>query len=278
MTSLHNNMNPDVQNPITQLPNAPLTEVVFELRWKLEGPDTVPLPFRNDPGYHVMADRFGALASDRGFGYAKKLTEDMQPTAYAIDWRFYERHDQPFPLWQIGPGILAVNESVSYEWNSYKKLCLRGARALAKCYPKMQKFSLKPFYLELRYVDSFSLDEKAKENLVGFLNSKTCLSLTLPAFVPEKLKELDNAQLVLNYPVKGMGETLFVVVVGSGVSQGIKTVIMQSKVITKLGESKVGHGQFVTGLSQWLEKAHDVTSPFFKEFVKDHLMKKFAGS
>jgi uncharacterized protein (TIGR04255 family) len=148
-----------------------------------------------------MADCLAACASKHGFGYAKKLTEEVQPTGYAIVWRFYERQDQPFPLWQIGPGILAVNESASYEWNSYKRLCLQGAKALTKCYPRMQKFSLKPFYLELRYVDSFSFDEKAKENLIGFLNNNTFLSLTFPAFVPGKLKELTNAQLVLNFPV-----------------------------------------------------------------------------
>jgi hypothetical protein len=39
--------------PVVQLPNAPLTEVVFELRSRLEGED-----FKIDPGYYLLLDRF----------------------------------------------------------------------------------------------------------------------------------------------------------------------------------------------------------------------------
>jgi len=271
-------MNSDSVSHTSQLPNAPLTEVVFEMRWRLEGAKSIPIPFKNDPGFYVMADRFAMAASQHGFRFARKLSADPQATPHAISWRFYKQQEQPFPLWQIGPGILAVNESASYEWNSYKKLCLDAARTLIRCYPKMHKFRLEPFYLELRYLDSFSLDEKVNENLVGFLNNSTSLSLALPTFVPGRLKDLANGQLILSSAVKGMGETLFVVIVGTGVSQGIKSVIMESKVLTKLSETSIGRGQFVTELGRWLGNAHNITSPFFKEFIKEHLMKKFTGS
>ncbi len=275
-------MSPESPKPTTRLPNAPLTEVVFELRWRLDGSESIPIPFRNDPGYHVMADRFGTAASEHGFSYPRKAQEEPTPFAqappYSIDWRFHERQDQPFPLWQIGPGVFAANDSASYEWNSFKKLCLQGARLLVHCYPKLRNFRWEPFHLELRYLDSFSLGTKADEDLVGFLNHNTSLSLTLPQLVSGRLTGLTNGQLVLNYAVKGMGETLFVIVIGSGVSQGVKSVIMQSKVVTNLGKLKTGRGQFVSELNQWLENAHDITSPFFKEFIKEHLMKKFTGS
>src|SRR2546425_5315525 len=101
LTALHKDMSPDTQKATTQLPNAPLSEVVFELRWKLEGPDSLPIPLRNDPGYHVVADRFAAAASKYGFGYAKRLSADPQVVPYSINLRFYERQDQPFPLWQV---------------------------------------------------------------------------------------------------------------------------------------------------------------------------------
>jgi uncharacterized protein (TIGR04255 family) len=262
----------------SKLPNAPLAEVVFEMRWELEGDASIPIPFKTDPGYYVMADSFAELVAQLGFGYAKRLSDDSQVAPHSIAWRYYRNQEQPFPLWQIGPGILAVNESSSYEWVTYKKLCLDAFKVLKKCYPKMRRFDLKPFYLELRYIDSFGLDEKTNESLIDFLNKNTSLNVSLPFFISGKLQSIANGQLTLSFPVKGMGETLFVIAIGSGLSQGIKSVIMESKIITKLGKSDIEQGQTVKGLSQWLESAHDISSPFFKEFIKDQLMKKFSGS
>jgi uncharacterized protein (TIGR04255 family) len=263
---------------LAKLPNAPLTEVVFELRWMLEGNEPIPLPFRNDPGYYVMADRFADIASQHGFSVNKKMSPDPQSTAYSISWRFYKGQEQSFPLWQIGPGILAVNESASYEWTTYKKLCLDAVRALIRCYPRMRRFNLKPIHLELRYLDSFGLDEKANENLSDFLTRNTVLKFDLPNIVPGKLKDFTNGQLILNFPVKGMAETFFVVAIGSGISQGIKSVIMESKLITKPSGGELKQGQSAVSIGQWLENAHGITSPFFKEFIKEQLMQKFSGS
>lgn len=271
-------MNPSSIAKKSQLPNAPLTEVVFEMRWKLQGDEPVPIPFRNDPGYYVMADQFNIAASQNGFNFAKKLSNDPITPPHTISWRYYKQPDQPFPLWQIGPGIFAVNESTSYEWNSYKRLCLLAAKALTKCYPKMYQFELEPIRLELRYIDSFRADDKSSETLVSFLNENTALGIKLPSLVPGKLRGLANGQIVLNFPVKGMGETSFVVRAGEGDSQGIKSMILESKVITKLSGISIERAQLVAKLSQWLENAHEITSPFFKGFIKDHLMKKFTGS
>jgi hypothetical protein len=58
-----------------QLPNAPLVEVVFELRWKLKG-EGIPEQLMYDPGYHVMADEFLSQAPRLDFSHPKRQVAD----------------------------------------------------------------------------------------------------------------------------------------------------------------------------------------------------------
>src|SRR5262245_37998434 len=79
-----------------RLPNAHLTEVVFELRWKVPGRPSVPTPFRIDPGYYVFADRFESqLERD---GYLHHVVTAEMPTAGTIERRHYKSSDHAFPL------------------------------------------------------------------------------------------------------------------------------------------------------------------------------------
>ena len=50
-----------------KLPSAPLAEVVFEMRWALQGPPELPVQLLSDPGYYVLADAFGREVAKDGF-------------------------------------------------------------------------------------------------------------------------------------------------------------------------------------------------------------------
>jgi len=52
-------------NSAERLPNAPLAEVVFEIRWALQREETMPPPLRVDPGFGVLADSFTDSCSTR---------------------------------------------------------------------------------------------------------------------------------------------------------------------------------------------------------------------
>ena len=57
------------------LPNAPLVEVFFELRWKLQGDAQTPLPFLVDPGYQILVGNFIADAMKYGFTVVKEIEQ-----------------------------------------------------------------------------------------------------------------------------------------------------------------------------------------------------------
>ncbi len=170
----------------SQLPNAPLVEVVFELRWRLKEDTGSPRAFWSDPGYALLAENFGVEAKKRGFKVSKKKGMQGMLLSHNIALRYYKEENQPFPIWQIGPGIFAANESAAYEWNAFKKLILDGVKHLLSSYPKMKSFPLQPNHLELRYTDSIDSTFAGHQDLIGFLNEHTSLSMELPTFFAKK--------------------------------------------------------------------------------------------
>ena len=79
-------------------PNAPLAEVVFELRWRLVGDPSLPLPFHTDPGLLPALSQFTVEAARLGFGATRDMSRPQETGAYGIIRRFYKSVDKPFPL------------------------------------------------------------------------------------------------------------------------------------------------------------------------------------
>src|ERR687896_366249 len=97
------------------LAKAPLAEVVFELRWRLPGGDSVPAALRTDPGMLPLLEGFSDRLSRMGFASVTNISPPQQTAAFSITRRFKKNSDDHFPVFQIGVGILAMNEGPSYE-------------------------------------------------------------------------------------------------------------------------------------------------------------------
>jgi uncharacterized protein (TIGR04255 family) len=263
----------------SQLPNAPLAEVIFELRWNLPGMNT-PDPFKNDPGYYVFVDKFVGHAKAQGFGFVRLMSTQMPVVAHSIERRFSRTENDLFPLLQTGPGILAVNESANYRWDAYRDLCVSSVKQLFGSYPSMSDFALQPISLELRYIDSFNNDAQSSRDVINFLERDTIVSINAPRFVAGNLAKLNASALALKYSVDSMDDTNFHVNIGNGTANGVDCINLTSRVLSNISSP----AKFLSGGSpallvrDGLESAHAVTSPFFKEFVKPHLMDKFTGS
>ena len=82
---------------------------------------------------------------------------------------------------------------------------------------------------------------------------------------------------MLAFPLKHDPGTQFSFEVASGALQQAPTVFLISKVVTQAASNPVGKAKRgpINFADAWLEKAHEITSPFFKEFVSAALMKKF---
>ncbi len=262
-----------------KLPNSPLVEVVFELRWALRGEDDLPPPFRADPGFELLAESFTETATGQGF----LVRKDMSPTGigalgHSVKYRYSRSADEPFPLWQIGPGIFACNQATEYEWKEFRELVSNGVRALFSSYPKSKTIAIHPVYLELRYIDAFNEKLVGHYDLIRFLSGNTSLSLELSGFLnSERFNRETTGLLRVLRTLRDDQNTQFQLEVGTGESNQKRSLIATSKVVKRGDPIELGaHIRTkIKNIVQWIDIAHEVTSPFFKDFVNDDLMGKF---
>ncbi len=262
------------------LPNAPLVEVVFELRWDLPGSGNIE-PMRTDPGYPILCEEFSRAVKKLGFRH----TMDMNPQGfgfgYSIDRRFYLSKTQPFPLVQIGHGIFATNESAGYEWTKFRASCLKHLRILINSYPRMTSFSMKPSLIELRYIDVFPAESEKGEtrDIFAFLEDDTNLGISRPSLMEglEPLQSLSGGRIIAEYRVKKTKATIFTLKFDSAKTDNKKVIRMESKVRSdgKDVPRLKSKPEFAKDVSVWLERAHSITSPFFEQLIKPELLTKF---
>ena len=261
------------------LPNAPLTEVIFELRWALEEGEGILPPFRQDPGYTVLTHAFRDSAKRAGFPVVKDLSPGIPPMAYSVGLRFYQSPERAFPIWQIGPGIFAANQSADYEWAKFKKLVLKGVSHLLKTYPKMKTFRLRPLKFELRYIDNFAKELVKTLEFPKFISKVTTWSVEVPKFFVnnKSIGTIRSGRVVYAFPVRNMKNTTVSFDFGSGKKDERSTFRLDTKFVTQ-GEpifSSTREDIFLRRLGSWLESAHGFTSPFFASFIRPEILEKF---
>src|SRR5690606_15597369 len=154
----------------------PLIEVIFELRWEIEAlksPEGAPpgsfIPMR-DPSYPVM---YGSL-----FERLKKefpFTEDLpsvqahpETTPYVPRHRM-RKEKNGYPLIQVGPGVVTINQAKGYSWEEFSSLANKVVSAIFDLYP--ENASLNLIKAEIRYVNGIRFD-LARENPLSFLAEK----------------------------------------------------------------------------------------------------------
>jgi uncharacterized protein (TIGR04255 family) len=266
---------------LARLPNAPLVEVIFELRWKLYE-DAIPPPLRIDPGVVPLLRTFSAKMTELGFVIVQNVGRVEQTAGQSVLRRFQRTPDQAFPLMQIGSGIFATNDGPMYEWDRYRNQVLQGVEVLLDSYPNLDGYPLEPNHLELRYLDVFDETLLQTGALTEFLSRGTTMMVEPPPFLTDQGRFEANmpGRLVFNATPQGRKETQFVVDFVSVAHEGRAIFRLDNKVVTTdtgvpILESKK---QFLVALEDWLKFAHNLTSPFFESFVTKELMDKFEKS
>jgi hypothetical protein len=262
-----------------RLPNAPLVEAVFELRWALQG-GPPGSPWHTDPGFFPMRESFTKNVARLGFVELRDLVGPQEVlVGNAIARRYYLAKDQDFPLMQMGPGIFASNQSAEYDWPSFKKQVLDGVRAVLASYPSLPSFPLTPNYLELRYIDAFDASLVDTTDFVRFLDAATTMKLDGPPFMTSDKKFADkrHGRVQLQTAAKDWKASQFAFDLASGLRQEQAIIRLESKVgTTAEGTPRLREPRaFLSEVGKWLEFAHGITSPFFRDFVKAPVMEKF---
>lgn len=254
------------------LTKKPLVEAIFELRWKLE--TTGDPAGGRDPGFKILLGRYFDLVRSRYPTLvdlaATQVPEDLVPHAVRHQFR---SGPEAWPLLQLGPGILTVNETAGYSWATFKPRLHDAISALFKSYPA-DLHSFTPTQVVLRYLNALPVDPR-ETPLIAFLRDKLHTQITLAPALGETVQDLDSPvgmNLSLLVPMKGPAGVCGMSFV-TGKSLDRPALIWQLEAQARDADTP----QDAQGLSQWLEEAHSVIEKWFFTLSAGELLNGFKG-
>jgi len=150
------------------LKNKPLVEAIFELRWQLK---EIQPGVKVDPNYKMLVGRVYERLKEE-YPYSEQLPTATMPdeiAGYIVQYRFRKDKDR-WPLVQIGPGIITLNDTEGYDWDDFVKRISEIITVLFELYPDAEN-SLKANSLLLRYIDAIEFDYE-HEDIFSFPSAK----------------------------------------------------------------------------------------------------------
>lgn len=250
------------------LPNKPLVEAIFEVQWafsSVEGESEI------DPGFRILLGRLYDRV--RGvYPFLENLPQAQFPeemTGRLVRHRFRTAKDG-WPLVQVGPGVLSVNETQGYSWDSFRPRLTQAINALFESYPT-DIHQLNVTQVMLRYLDAVPIAEGVP--LLQFL--KEFLHTTVE--VDERL--FQNAQaasspdgmslnLVFRLPeLPGAIALSF----GVGMKENQPSIIWNTQVLAQGADVPKTIEEYDT----WLSTAHDMAGRWFRTLSSGELYESF---
>ncbi len=252
------------------LPNKPLVEAIFELHWGLQSA-TPHLPPR-DPGFRILLGRYyDRIRHD--YPHVQDLPTVNVPeelTAHVVRHQFRAGHEQ-WPLTQLGPGILTVNETAAYEWSTFQPRLARAISALFASYPT-DVAPLNPIAVQLRYINAIPYDP-ASISPMRFLAELLHTNVNVEPLLfddPQNPDEASSVNLEMSFPLTNpIG--LALLGLSTGLRDGDPCIIMQ---ITIRSDGSAVPKQPHNYLP-WLDTAHNIVDKWFFTLCRGTLLSAF---
>ncbi len=256
--------------PAASLPNKPLLEAVFELRWKIV--EAQP-GFGKDPGFSILHGRYYDFARTSGYSEVvslntAQLPEDMAP--YSPRYQYWTGKKK-WPVTQIGPGVMTFNSTKEYKWENFFPAVQKAIRAIYSNYPN-EIFLFVPTQVSLRYIDIIPFDKNGGKSLPDFLreNFHTDIKIRHDIFSQGKEATTEDIKLSLKYKLnspKGIGK----INLGNGVHEGA-TILGWD---TEIRSIKEDVPQSLEEMDEWLVNAHDTSKKWFYALTDGPLLQSF---
>ena len=257
-------------NPI-ELKNKPLVEAILEFKWKL--PAQTPTGIETDPHYRLLLGRFSEkVESDYPFHEPLPTTQIPDAMVAHMAQHRFRTSQGGWPLIQVGPGLMTVNETSGYKWSDFKERCDKAVRSLSNAHPAKRQFKAQD--LALRYIDAVDIDFK-QDSVFSFLQDKMKTSISLPdsLFADGRVRRdptAFNCQMSFpaDYPV-----SIVTLRFAIGSHRNKPALIWETLV-----QAASAHiPKIPDDFSEWLDAAHALTDDWFFKLIDGELKERFAG-
>lgn len=240
---------------MSKLPNAPLIEVIFELRWQIKQKSELT------KYQYLIGDLYSSVKE------SYPLRESLVPPEVPIEilinnpvHRFRKAKDK-YPLVQVGPGVLTLNTTdENYFWNDFYGWADSFINSFFSVFPREEEL----FKPNLLYLDFFKFDFY-NNNVNEFVNDNFNIIFS-QSFISETNNPFDLNIGFFNETEMG---NLSVTLKKGKNSKQEDGIIMQTSLQCKESMSNSEN------LLSWLDKAHEFTSDLFKQITKGQLYESF---
>ena len=251
------------------LKNKPLVEAIFEIRWELQEP---ALGMKIDPHYKILIGRIYDRIKNE-YPFHEQLPTATMPdeiAGYIVQHRFRKDKDK-WPLIQIGPGIITLNDTDGYVWEDFESRIHHLLDVLFDAYPDSDN-NLRINLLLLRYIDAVDFDYE-KYDVFSFLreNLKIDIEVYEELFKETGVKGLPlGFDLRFSFPAKkpkGAVHLRFV----RGKRKNVDALIWETHVQSVGEETPKTEEQ----ISSWVIDAHTLTDDWFFKMIEGELLRRF---
>jgi uncharacterized protein (TIGR04255 family) len=250
----------------TVLKRKPLVEAILEIKWRLA---TQPITPAIDPNYRLFVGRFHDRVINRfpihEILQTAAIPEGMAP--HLVQYRFRSKNDG-YPLLQIGPGILTLNDTDSYVWDEFESQANWALSKLIETFPEQIVFDS----LTLRYIDGVEVDF-SKESVTSFLKDKLKVGVSFPdPFFESGQVEPSPTGFVLQSSFKShTPEATVQVKFAKGKVKEKDALVWETVVASLRTELPNLPEQF----PRWLFDAHTITHDWFFKLIEGELLRRF---
>ena len=250
------------------LKNKPLIEAIFEMKWAFVSHErTYPI----DPHHNLLLGRMYDRVNDK-YPFHEPLPAASIPDEIIgqnVKHRFRSAEND-WPLLQIGPGILTVNDTEKYLWNNFKEHITFAVEKLFESHPV--KTGIKIESLMLRYIDAIIFDY-TKNNIIDLLKDKMKISILFSdsLFPGDEVKSKPEH---FNFQTSFLCEkpnSIFTLKIATGKSKIQRAIIMETIVHSQNGDVPSD----ISKISVWVESAHNIIHDWFFKIIKGDLEKEF---
>lgn len=251
---------------IRQLPNKPLVEAILEIRWRFSEQF-------GDPHYSVFVGAlYERVKSQYPFHEALPTSMIPQPAIPHIAQHRFRVAKSKWPLVQVGPGLVTLNDTDNYTWQDFGERAKTLAVHLFDSYPEPSDLAIDS--LILRYIDAVPFDYR-KKDLLEFLRDKLKTGVTLPPtlFADVPVDPLPTGlNLHTAFSVTSPNGTM-TLRFRSGTHSNQPALVWET-ILQSTGDSVP---EMPAGFPEWIEAAHTLTDDWFFKLIEGDLERRFAS-
>jgi len=238
----------------------PIIEAIFEIRWQLEDAQAIGFPSgKRDPYYAMLLGKLYEQLK-KEYPHIQRLDADNVPeimAPYVLRQQFRTGPDG-WPLVQVGPGIVTVNQTSGYSWDDFSSRISQLTDALLKTYPKPDDLQINALSLQYINAEEFSYGQ---ENVLQFLKTemKTNIEIGKEVFATAGVDESpENLTLDLRFHCNKPPGSLYLRI-GTGRKYDSEAVVWNTT-IRSTGENVSRDIDSIVG---WAKDAHHVARKWF---------------